>query len=170
MDTARKLARLARGGLTPGGETARVVAVNEPALSCTVETAAGLEMEEVPLRVLNVADDAGMYAVPVEGSDVLLTFDGGDRGRPRVAAVQEFERLVFKKKGGVRVEITRDNKIVLGGKAATHVAVLGDVLLTVMEAVRTHTHPGVTTGPGSTGPAAGITIPKNLTSKVVKIE
>lgn len=129
MDTALKLARLARRGLIPGGETARVVAVNEAALNCTVETAAGLELEQVPLRVLNVADDVGIYAVPVAGSDVRLAFDGGDPGRPRVAAVQEFDRVVFKKKGGVRVEITRDDKIILGGKAAVPAALGKEVTM-----------------------------------------
>lgn len=170
MSAASKLARLARRGLIPGGELATVVALNEATLTCTVRTAGGLELEEVPLRVFNVADDAGLYAIPAVGSDVRLAYDGADAGRPRVVQVQEFDRLVFKKVGGVRVEITRDDKIILGGLAATHAAVLGDVLLTVLEMVRTHIHPGVTTGPGNTGPAAGITIPTNLTSKVIKLE
>lgn len=170
MSTAHKLAALARRGLVVGGELATVVAVNEATLTCTVRTAGLLEMEEAPLRVLNVADDVGIYAIPAVGSDVRLEYDGGDSGRPRVVAVQQFDRVVFKKKGGVRIEITRDNKIVLGGKAAIHAAVLGDVLLTVLNMVKKHTHPGVTAGPASTGAAAGITIPATLTSKVVKLE
>lgn len=126
LDARRKIANIARRGLIPGGELAAVVAVNEAAVTCTVQTAGALEMEDVPLRVLNVADDVGIYALPVVGSDVRLEYDGGDPGRPRVTGVQEFDRIVFKKRGGVRVEITRDDKIILGGKAATHPAALGD--------------------------------------------
>lgn len=126
MDTARKLASLARAGRLAGGELATVVSVNEAALTCTVRTAGQLELEEVPLRVLSPVDDVGIYAVPTAGTDVLVAYDGGDRGRPRIVRVQEFDRLVFKKRGGVRVELSRDDKIILGGKAATHPAALGD--------------------------------------------
>jgi len=116
------------------------------------------------------------------GEDVRLEWEGGggrSGGRARVAQVQEFDRVVFKKASGLRLEITRDDQIILGGAAANHPAVLGDELrgfLTALHAwLATHTHgdPPTTGAPTTVGPppaAPQPIVPVNLTSAVVKLE
>ncbi len=172
MPTHNPLRALARAAGGKPDEVATVKAVDEVAVTCDVTTAAGLELKGLPLRVLNLAADAGIYAVPALGSDVRISYDGSSQGRPRVVQVQEFDRLVLKKGSKLKIEITKDDKVIIGNEArASHPVPKGDELYaydgSFHEWARTHTHGAPpTTGPPTTWPPD---VP-NYNSVVVKIE
>lgn len=135
---------------------AKVLAVDELAVTADVELDGGTALYGVPLRVLNSSGDAGIYAYPAVGSYVELEFVGGSAAQPRVAKVQDFDRLVVRKPDGFTLEMTRDGKLLAGPKdGPTHPVPLGDELLTRIETLESahnsHTHGGVQPGAGSTG-------------------
>ena len=154
----------------------KVTAVHEDVLSVDVqpERPDTAELKNVPIRVMNLSDDLGIYVVPRVGTQVLV---GLVDGRPTAFQFQEWERVVMKRADGFYLEVKRNGDVVLetsgnvelkaGGRVqlgqnGQYSAVWGEVLRNWL---MNHTHP---TPSGPSGPPSPP--PPNFLSSKVKLD
>lgn len=138
----------------------------------------GAKMQGLQIGVLagETIDDAervqqyGLTSVPLEGADAVVLFPNGDRGLPLVVAVDDKRhrptglkagevalynnagaQVVMKANGDIEVTPASGGEILAGGSASLATKADLDALKTYLDE---HTHTGVTTGGGSSGPPA----------------
>lgn len=102
----------------------------------------------------------GVYAALPRGSDVLVAWVGGDRSRPIV--ISHASRSA--KFGADEISLVADTVNLTGLSPSQHAAVAELVdarIATLVSAINTHVHSGVTTGPGFSGPGQAPPTPPN---------
>jgi len=110
---------------------------------------------EVPIGTL-VGSKASFFVIPTDGTQCLVEFKDGNIALPQIVAIDQGDKLLINYR-----QLVEFNKGLNGGmvKVIELTEVVNELQNTVnniSSLLASHTHSGVTTGPGISGPSATV--------------